>query len=227
MKKRMITALLMVALLCGLCACNVQDAEREEANTSEADQGQSQNTDETSEQPEESATENEVLADHEESPNEDTPEEKSEKVKTFGAQAEDLIEAMSLYLDATGTTNALATEPYVEEMDNGTTAYAYEIAAGCEIVFYAETTSGELAQVFIWGQSDLMDTDGARLLGTYSALAPEYFTTESELQELDAELNIANTSFSENVINMYTGSKADFMFIMNNGTATLSISPLS
>lgn len=148
---------------------------------------------------------------------------------TFEVSYTSVLEQMSDSISSFDMPNAFETTPTISNLQDGdygdVVAYTYNVCSGVDCTLYEAKDSGKLTQVFLTAASSEMGTDEAELFGRYAANITGGFAPSKEWDALDSALDIADSSFQEDTINLYSGSLASFTYIVDNGVAMLSVLP--
>lgn len=148
---------------------------------------------------------------------------------TFTLSASETTELLSEVFADGDLPNTFTSTPTIDETtgDVGTfTTYSYKICPGAQCILYEATESEKLAQIFLMGSSNSMSTDDAKVFGGYLATITAVFVADqTELDELDEALNIAESGFESGTMNMYTSSIANFSYIADGDIAMLTVTP--
>ncbi|MCC2258137.1 hypothetical protein AAAT94_08300 [Intestinimonas aquisgranensis] len=176
------------------------------------------------------------VASTEPSPTQTTAPISTEHVETeevvFNATPDDFIQALAAYVEDTASVSPLDITPESEPWEPSEDAvsgtyYSYAIHDGFSVNIIDSTQSGKIQSVSVTAVSDSLDVESARDLGCYQAAIVAMFEPDQDtLSTIDADLNIAETNFSEDNIYFSTGSIASYMYVISDGFSMLSIDPL-
>ena len=107
-------------------------------------------------------------------------------------------------------------------------SYVYELFDGFAIGITASPDSEKVQTVSVFTVADKLSETTAYDVGAYEAILVAMFEPDSDaLAQVDTDLNIADSSFSEDNVYFATGTIAQFVYAISGGTATLIISPPS
>lgn len=167
------------------------------------------------------------------SPESDIKETSSQvQEKSFNTTVEEVIQVLEANLKESVQVLPSDVEAGIspdEENDiraKGTTYY-YPIYEGVTLYILDSEETGKVQTVYMIIDSGKLTKEIAGDVGRYLAVLTGMFEPDdAALVLVDRELNIANSSFSEDNIYLSTGTIASFMYVISDGIAMLSIDPV-
>lgn len=138
---------------------------------------------------------------------------------------ESLRKAFNSLPDGFDVPNAFESEPSMME-SMGCAVYTYKADECTKVIIYAHPETDNIIRFIVESNSNNMTEEDAAVFGTYAAFITGVFTTEDELDELDKKLAIADTPYTQDTVNLFTGRNATFSYTITSGLLTLRISPI-
>lgn len=104
--------------------------------------------------------------------------------------------------------------------------YVYTADGFISVQFY-ETEDNELQNIIAMATYSDLSKDQAKTLGSFFALIIGAFEPDPDvLKQIDTKLDIANSGFSSGTCNLASGTLADFMYIVDNHSAMVTITAI-
>lgn len=143
----------------------------------------------------------------------------------FPITSAEFADDMHTNIEAFSTEPALAMVN-VDKNNVKTLQYAYNVYDWIDVFCY-EAEVGQLKSVTLITSTDkITDTDRAgEFGGTLASLISYFEPDESTLAQVDADLDIVNQFLTEGTMNFASGSIAEYMYMVNDKTIMLSITP--
>ena len=121
--------------------------------------------------------------------------------------------------------NAFENEPNVTE-NLGCAVYTYKVDSCTDVTIYAHPDSDKVIRIIVMSNSGKMEEENAVTFGTYAALITGTFAADDEIDKMDEALAIADTPYTQDTVNLFTGRDAKFSYTITGGLLTVRISPV-
>lgn len=149
----------------------------------------------------------------------------------FNTTVDEVISVLATNVENTVSVSPLDVIPDVEPQEPmgrlvAGNSYGYTIYDGVSLIIVDSSQSKKVQSILVFADTDKLTNDTAYDLGCYQAtLVAMFEPNEATLEKVDTELNIANSSFSEDNIYFSTGTIAEYTYTITDGIAMLSIDP--
>ena len=149
----------------------------------------------------------------------------------FNTTVDEVIRVLAANVEDTVSVSPLDVTPDVEPQEPvgrlvAGNSYGYNIYDGAALIIVDSNQSKKVQSISVFVDTDKLTNDTAYDLGCYQAtLVAMFEPDETTLEKVDAELNIANSSFSEDNIYFSTGTIAEYTYTITDGIAILTIDP--
>ena len=159
-----------------------------------------------------------------------TPDAIIEEI-VFDTTVDEIISVLAANVEDNASVSPLTIIPEVttSEASGNTVAgtyYSYIIHDGFSVNILDSAQTGKVQSVSVIASANKLTEDIAYDLGCYQAtLVAMFEPDQAKWEDIDADLNIANASFSEDNIYFSTGTIADYMYTITDGVSMLLIQP--
>lgn len=147
-----------------------------------------------------------------------------QKLPTFGVSYTGLLDT----LKESHTGFDAEPETHTMQTSDGITLnqYVYTADGFISVQFY-ETEDNELQNIIAMATYSDLSKDQAKTLGSFFALIIGAFEPDPDvLEQIDTKLDIVNSGFSSGTCNLASGTLADFMYIVDNHSAMVTITAI-
>ena len=159
-----------------------------------------------------------------------TPDVTIEEI-VFDTTVDEIISVLAINVEDKASVSPLTIVPEVTtwEVSGNTVAgtyYSYIIHDGFSVNILDSAQTGKVQSISVIASANKLTKDIAYDLGCYQAtLVAMFEPNQAKLEDIDADLNIADASFSEDNIYFSTGTIAEYMYTITDGVSMLSIQP--
>lgn len=149
----------------------------------------------------------------------------------FDTTVEEVISVLATNVEGNASVSPLSITPETMYSESSGIAvagtyYSYVIHDGFSVNILDSAQTGKVQSVSVIASTNKLTKDIAHDLGCYQAVLVAMFEPDqSKWEQIDADLNIANASLSEDNIYFSTGTVADYLYTISDGITMLMISP--
>lgn len=151
--------------------------------------------------------------------------------KVFNTTVDEVVRVLAANTDGIAHVSIADVDPEIDEWEaQGSSVagnyYSYTIQDGLAIAIIDSAQTGKVQSVSVTALVDSLSNDAAYDWGCYQVTLISMFEPDADrLAGIESDLNIQNTSFSDDDIYFASGSIAEYMYMISGGTSYLSIDP--